>query len=374
MPLTSLNALPVARFMSGYWQKKPLLSRGMLPDVAGLVSHQDLLRLAQSDVAESRLVIRSGRRWHVEHGPFRKRDFQRPHGEKWTLLVQGVDRLLPHTQSLMSAFSFIPYARLDDLMISYAPPGGGVGPHIDSYDVFLVQTQGCRHWEFSAQRKIVLRENLPLRILENFQPTRHWDAHPGDVAYLPPRYAHHGVAVDECITCSVGFRAPSARELFDAFFDHLRDRAVPDWQYADPDLRSTRHPAEIPPAMTEKLARLLDGTRREKTDTGRFLGCFLTTPKAQVLFHPPARPLSETRFRRSILRSGIALSPQTLMLYRGNDFFVNGEYVDAPPKTQPDLRRLADIRQLEPERCNAEALAGLLYGWYRCGYAVPSRV
>jgi len=372
MPLTSLNAVPVSRFMSDYWQNKPLLLRNLLPDLAGIVSHQDLFRLAQSDEAESRLVIRRGRQWHVEHGPFRQRDFRRSRDEKWTLLVQGVDRLLPRTQPLMSAFSFIPYARLDDLMVSYAPPGGGVGPHIDSYDVFLVQTQGHRHWEFSAQKKILLRKGLPLRILENFRPTRHWTACPGDVAYLPPRYAHHGVATDECVTCSVGFRAPSAQELFDAFFDHLRDRAVPEWQYADPALRPATHPAKIPAAMQSVLRRLLVEARWSKSEVSPFLGCFLSTPKAQVLFHPPARPLTAMIFRKRIRRTGVTLAAQTLMLYNERNVFLNGECVATPANTQPVLHRLADSRKLEAEHCKTVALADLLYGWYRCGYVQPA--
>jgi 50S ribosomal protein L16 3-hydroxylase len=373
MPLTSLNSLPVSRFMSSHWQKKPLLARGMLPDFAGLVPPQELMRLAQSDEAESRLVIRSGAHWHVKHGPFRKHDFRRPRSEKWTLLVQGVDRLLPRTRSLMSAFSFIPYARLDDLMVSYAPPGGGVGPHIDSYDVFLVQTQGVRHWEFSAQKKVALREGLPLRILENFRPSRNWSAHPGDVAYLPPRYAHHGVAVDECVTCSVGFRAPNAQELFDAFFDHLRDRTVPEWQYADPDLLPTVHPAKIPGTMQSALLRLLADARWHEAEAGQFLGCYLTTPKAQVLFHPPARPLPAAAFRNRVRRTGIALAAQTLMLYRGKDIFLNGECITAPYRSRPLLRRLADARQLDAENCKTDTLTELLYSWYRYGYVALVR-
>ena len=244
---TLFNDLTPAQFLRRHWQKKPLLARAALPQFATLVTRAALIELAQQPEAEARLILRSGKRWQVRHGPFAKRDFARLPAYNWTLLVQGVDLLLPAARALLTPFDFIPYARFDDLMVSYAPPGGGVGPHFDSYDEFLLQGEGRRRWQISAQRDLELVADAPLKILQRFRAVREWTLDAGDLLYLPPRYAHDGIALDDCITCSVGFRAPSAQDLCSRFYDYLQDGLDAPGRYADPQLKPTRHPARQRP-------------------------------------------------------------------------------------------------------------------------------
>src|SRR5262245_59526519 len=187
-----LGDLTAAQFLRRHWQKRPLLVRGALPECADLVRRDTLFALAEREDLESRLVSRNGDKWRVVQGPFTTRQLVRLPRAGWTLLVQGVDRALAAVQELSQRFAFIPYARLDDVMVSYAPSGGGVGPHFDSYDVFLLQGEGVRRWRVSRQRDLSLVDGAPLRILRRFRPSREWLLDAGDMLYLPPRWAHDG--------------------------------------------------------------------------------------------------------------------------------------------------------------------------------------
>lgn len=365
-----LNGLTPARFLQLHWQKKPLLARAALPEFAALVSPRELMEMAKDPQAESRLVLRQGRRWQVRHGPFTRSDFARLPARNWTLLVQGVNLLLPAAQDLLDRFSFIPHARLDDLMVSYAPPGGGVGPHFDSYDVFLLQGTGRRRWQISSQRDLDLVDDAPLKILRDFRPTREWTLEPGDMLYLPPQYAHDGVALDDCVTLSVGFRAPSAQDLCSRFLDFLQDRLDVPGRYADPDLRPTQQPARIDPAFARRLLHLLDGVRWTQDDLLQFIGEDLSTPKPQVTYARPQRPLAAAAFARAAAARGLRLVPQTIMLYDARAFYINGERCPAAAAARPSLRRLADRRRLTAAALPAAAL-DLLHAWYRSGYLVP---
>lgn len=365
---TLFNGLSPAQFLRQHWQKKPLLARAALPQFAALVSRNSLIELAQRPEAEARLILRSGKRWQVRHGPFAKRDFARLPARNWTLLVQGVDQLLPAARALLAPFDFIPYARFDDLMVSYAPPGGGVGPHFDSYDVFLLQGEGRRRWQISTQRDLELVADAPLKILRRFRAVREWTLETGDMLYLPPRYAHDGIALDDCITCSVGFRAPSAQDLCSRFYDYLQDGLDAPGRYADPQLKPTRHPARIDAALSAGLLRLLDQARWHRTDLLRFIGIDLSTPKSQVVFAPPRRPLTTAAFARAINRSGLALAPATILLYDQDAFYINGECCTAAPSARTALQRLADHRSLPPSAGRSAETGDLLYAWYRAGY------
>ena len=369
--ISSLGNLTAAQFLRRHWQRKPLVVRGALPECAGLLSRDELFRLAGRDDLESRLVSRRGDRWQVSHGPFTARALARLPRAGWTLLVQGVDRALAGVQALSHRFAFIPYARLDDVMVSYAPSGGGVGPHFDSYDVFLLQGEGRRRWQVSAQKDLALVEGAPLRLLQRFRPTREWLLNEGDLLYLPPRYAHDGVAVGPCITYSIGFRASYAQELGERFLDFLRDRIRLDGIYRDPGLKPQRRPALLPDAMLRDARRTLGRIRWSDADTVTFLGSYLSEPKDTVVFERPARPAAERAFAAQAARRGVRLALHTRMLYRGSTFFINGEAhrTDAPAARL--LARLADRRALPPQpRLDREA-AGLLYQWYRAGYVLP---
>lgn len=364
-----LNGLTPAQFLRRHWQKKPLLARASLPQFAPLLTRRDLQDMAGSADTESRLIVRKGGRWQVIHGPFTRRDFARLPARNWTLLVQGVNHVLPQAQDLLAQFAFIPYARLDDLMVSYAPPGGGVGPHFDSYDVFLLQGEGRRRWRISSQRDLALVPDAPLKILSRFRAGREWTLSAGDMLYLPPRCAHDGVALDECITYSIGFRAPSAQDLCGRFLEFLQDRLDAPQLYTDPQLKPTRHPAHIDRQLTQGLLRLLDHARWKRDDLLRFIGEDLSTPKPHVTYAPPHRALSLPAFTKAAGRQGLRLAPQSILLYDNTAFYINGERWSVPARARPRLRRFADRRTLPPAAAPAAGM-NVLYAWYRAGYTV----
>ena len=282
MTRSPLGDLGPEQFLRRHWQRKPLLARAAMPEIAEMFSPPELLALACRDDVESRLVIRGRGRWQVRSGPFRRQDLRNLPGRGWTLLVQGVDAHLSAARALMVRFGFIPFARQDDLMVSLAPVGGGVGPHFDSYDVFLLQAKGRRRWRVSAQSDLRLVDRAPLKILKDFVPTQEFSVEPGDLLYLPPRYAHDGVAENDCITCSVGFRAPSRQEICYEFLQWLQDEIHLDGHYTDRDLATQRHPAQIGSAMIERIASMIGALQWRRSDIARFLGQYLTEPKPQI--------------------------------------------------------------------------------------------
>ena len=363
-----LAGLTVAEFLHGHWQKKPLLARDALSGPGDFPRRDELFELAAREDLESRLVIRDGRRWRVRHGPFTARTLARLGNGKWSLLVQGVDHALPAAERLLRQFAFIPYARLDDVMVSYAPPGGGVGPHFDSYDVFLLQGAGRRRWRIGPIHHRELLPDAPLRILRRFRPRREWVLHPGDMLYLPPHYGHDGVALTDCITVSIGFRAPGAQELGARFLEFLQDRLKLEGQYEDPDLAFQRRPAAIAPAMVRKARRMLQAIRWDGRDVANFLGCHLTEPKAHVVFARPTRPLTARGFAAAALRHGLRLAPATRMLFHGNTIFVNGESRAVERGAAQALTGLADRRELAPGSRLQRQAVQTLYEWYRAGY------
>ena len=215
-----LGGRTAADFLRRHWQRRALRVDAAIPGFRGVLSRGELFRLAGRDDVESRVVLREGRTWTLEHGPFRPSQLKRLPATRWTLLVQAsicIHR--PAAEHLLRRFAFVPYARLDDLMVSYAAPGGGVGPHFDSYDVFLLQAEGRRRWRIGRQRDLALRPDLPLKILARFRPATEMVLGPGDMLYLPPHFSHDGIALDACMTYSIGFRAPATQEIATAFLD-----------------------------------------------------------------------------------------------------------------------------------------------------------
>jgi len=363
-----LGGLTPAAFLRRHWQKRALLVRDAIRGFGGLLTRAELFRLACRDDVESRLVLRERGRWSLAHGPFRAADFTGLPARRWTLLVQGVNLHLAAGDALLRRFAFIPYARLDDLMVSYAAPGGGVGAHADSYDVFLLQGEGRRRWRVSRQRDLALKPGLPLKLLAHFHPDGDWTLGPGDMLYLPPNHAHEGVAVDACTTYSIGFRAPSAQHLATAFLDWLRDEIALDGRYADPDLRPAREPARIGAAMQAQSAAALDRIRWHRSGADVFLGCYLTEPKPNVYFTPPPRPLDPRTFAAAAVRRGLHLDACTQLLYDGRWVFINGAAIARPSAGAPAIERLANARGLASVEAGRAAPANLLYRWYRDGY------
>lgn len=367
---TLLGGLGPERFLAEYWQKKPLLVRQAIPGFQGLLGREELFGLACRDDAESRLVRSSRGRWSLDHGPFEPEDLAALPKRGWSLLVQGVNHFLPAADQLLHSFSFAPHARLDDLMVSFAPDGGGVGPHFDSYDVFLIQGLGRRRWEIGAQTDLDLVEGAPLRILKRFEVEQSWELEPGDMLYLPPKYAHNGIALGDCMTYSVGFRAPSSQEIATQFLVYLQDRLQLEGRYADPKLKRPRHPAEIGADMLEQVESMIAQIRWKRADIVDFVGRYLSEPKAHVFFDPPARPLGRATFVKQAAKRVLRLDPRTLLLFKGSSFFLNGETLRTAPETAPGLRELADLRQIGPTAL-PDGLADILYEWYRLGYLHP---
>jgi 50S ribosomal protein L16 3-hydroxylase len=326
-----LGELSPRAFLRRYWQKRPLFLPQALPGFAGVIGKRALAALAARDDVESRIVERHGRRWETRHGPFRRPFIGKRNA---TLLVSGVNLHVAAADSLLRRFAFIPQARLDDVMVSYATPGGGVGPHVDSYDVFLLQGPGRRRWRTSEKEYI---------------------ANPGDMLYLPPGIEHDGVALDECFTYSIGFRAPRGSELGAAFLDWLHERGLPDAAYRDPGLEPARHPARLPAGMLGFAGRVLSGIRWSRRDVADFVGRYLSAPKPHVVFHPGKDRGSRVR-----------LDPKTQLLYSGDRFFLNGESFTVSPRAAFALRALADRR--ESERRRLAPLADLIAEWRRAGY------
>ena len=344
-----LGGLPVARFLRRFWQKEALLVRGAVAGFRDPFTTADLFALARRDDVESRVVVRAGARWSLEHGPFRRADFAALPARNWTLLVQGVNLVSAQGDALLRRFAFIPYTRLDDLMVSYAAPGGGVGPHEDS---------------------VALRPRMPLKILERFAPKRADVLAAGDMLYLPPQYAHDGVAIDPCLTYSIGFRAAGADELAGAFLDFLHDELDMAGRYADPDLRPIREPAAIDAAMRRRCERMLKRIRWNRATIERFLGCWLSEPKASVAFDPPGAPLSRAAFGARAAKRGIRLDTRTQLLYDPRHLFINGSALRWPEGGGQTLKQLANDRTLPPRAAQGAhpKASTILYTWYRDGY------
>ncbi|MFN0313511.1 MAG: cupin domain-containing protein, partial [Burkholderiales bacterium] len=300
------------------------------------------------------------------HGPFGIRELRRLPNKGWALLVQDVNLALRSAHDLLMQFRFIPYARMDDLMVSLAPDGAGVGPHFDSYDVFLLQGHGQRLWQLSTQTDLSLVENAPLRILKKFRKEEEHVLNPGDMLYLPPGVAHNGVAMGQCITYSIGFRSPSFQELASGFLADLEDGLSIEGMYQDPRLQAVNAPAQIPARMIEEAH-----SRIAKLDTSRsrimkFLGRHLTEPKPQAVFSPPAPALSRAKFAAALKLAGAELDLRTRMLWFDNHLFINGEHLEHSAGNQ--LAELANSRCLARGNTVNGTTLEKLYEWYRAGY------
>jgi 50S ribosomal protein L16 3-hydroxylase len=380
-PLQLLNGLTPAQFLAEYWQKKPLLIKNAIPHFTGLLSPDELAGLACEDEVQSRIVKYKKGKWFAEHGPFDEDDFanlaENPTAENnWTLLVQSVNHHLTEGAALLQLFDFIPHARLDDLMVSYAPNGGGVGPHFDSYDVFLLQGQGKRIWRISEQTDLSLVEGAPLRILQNFDTSQEWLLEAGDMLYLPPHLAHWGIAVSDgtinCMTYSIGFRAPKNQEIATEFLGFMQDqlnqdKLVLDGIYQDTDLKLQDHAAEIGKEMIAKVSENLQKIEWSNEVIAEFIGTYLSEPKADVVFEPNKK-MSMRNFSEKLAKIGIALDLKSKMLFSADNFYLNGEVATWIGEPANILTKLADYRHIEVSNIQDALLLQQLYDWYIAGY------
>ncbi|MEO6973447.1 MAG: cupin domain-containing protein [Rhodoferax sp.] len=363
-PLALLGALSPQQFMRRHWQKKPLLVRQAIPGFAGLLDRAELFALAGNDDVESRLVAHGPQGWRMRSGPFARRALPPLKQPDWTLLVQGVDLHVDAAHQLLQQFRFVPAARLDDLMISYAADGGGVGPHFDSYDVFLLQARGRRRWRIGRQLDLGLQEGVPLKILARFVPEQELVLDPGDMLYLPPRYAHDGVALGECMTYSIGFRAPSraelARELLQRLADEAGDAAGVAL-YRDSGQPAVDAPGRIPARLQNFAQRALQNALSDPSALSRALGEYLTEPKPHVWF--------DAAVVRRPIRS-LALDRRTRMMFDDHHIFINGESCRASGRDAALMRQLADHRCLAADQVRraSEGALSLLASWCEAGW------
>lgn len=362
-PRALLGGNSPQQFMKFYWQKKPLLVRGAIPafelakqiggPLGSAISPEELFKIAADDAVESRLI--KAKPWTFTNGPFRKKLIPSIEKSDWTLLLQGMEAKHPAAAKVLSWFRFIPDARLDDLMISIAGPGGGVGPHFDSYDVFLIQMSGRRRWRISEQKDLTLNPNLPMKILQDFRVEQEWDLEPGDMLYLPPHVAHDGIALDAgCQTWSVGFRSQSYKEILQEglwrLAESLEDIPELNKHFADPKQAATHCAEQLPAEIITQVAQKLKSLQLDRVET--FLpgiAAYLSEPKPQAYFDGMANELSREQFGRQLTKQFLKAHPYTRLLALGTRIYCNGEEMTngQPASVQVAWRSLASSKQFK---------------------------
>lgn len=377
----ALGSISAEQFLAEYWQKKPLLIKQALPEFINPLSPEEIAGLACEDFAESRLITESktAPQWQLKHGPFSEEDFLALPDSDWTLHVQGIERFFPEVYSLLDHFRFIPNWRIDDVMVSFAPDKGTAGPHFDQYDVFLIQGLGKKHWRV-GQLCDALSPTLPdcdLSILEKFEALDEWIVEPGDVLYIPPGIAHYGIAVDDSITYSIGFRAPSHGDLLGEFSHYLADTLKEDQRYADPDLSLQNNSGEISPAALAKVQQILSDTLNDKAKLACWFGEYMTESKQQEVayeFEAIQSPeqlineLSHVEYLCWVEGSRYAWYQQD----EGLDLFVNGQRYGCDTSLKELLELLAtstriDIRQLLTQ-LESQAAQQVMFKLFNEGY------
>ncbi len=355
IPLQLLGGITAREFLRDYWQKKPLLIRQAIPDFESPIDADELAGLALEEEVESRLVIEHGERpWELRRGPFAEDAFSTLPEREWTLLVQAVDQFVPEVAELLEQFRFLPSWRIDDVMISFAAPGGSVGPHFDNYDVFLLQAQGKRNWKIGqmCNSESPLLQHADLRILAEFEESAEWVLEPGDMLYLPPRLAHFGIAEDDCMTYSVGFRAPSAAEVLTHFTDFLSQYLTDEERYTDADAQPVSDPHQIQGDALDRLKSLLAEHMSDERMLLTWFGQFMTEPRYPELV--AGEELGEEDFI-SALQDGAILvrNPSARMAWSEVDddvlLFASGQSRYLPGKLRELLKLICAADALHAE-------------------------
>ena len=368
-PLALLGGLSPDQFMKRHWHKKPLLIRQAIPGFSPLLDRAELMALAAKDDVESRLVVRKPHGWTLKQGPFSKKSLPPFKQPGWTVLVQGFDLHVEAVHHLAQQFRFVPDARMDDVMISYATDGGGVGPHFDSYDVFLLQAHGQRRWRIGRQKDLTLQDGVPLKILAHFEYEEEFILNPGDMLYLPPLYAHDGDALGECMTYSMGFRAPRTGELARELLACLAEEAVQvvgELVYLDPQQPAVTQAGAIPEALQVFARAAVAKALKDPQLLDCLLGEYLTEPKPQVWFESQAE-------RELSWPQAVVLDRRTRMMHDAHHVFINGESFKAGGRDAQLLRRLSNDRRLDARavsQFSSPALA-LLSDWCDDGWMHP---
>lgn len=373
-----LNNFDVETFLRDYWQQKPLLIRNAFTEWTNPLDPDELAGLACEPEVESRLVIGAQGSWAVEHGPLAEARFAALGQEPSTLLVQAVDHHVPEVAALLAPFRFIPNWRIDDVMVSYATDGGGVGPHFDQYDVFLIQGHGQRRWRVGqyCDDTSALLPNDELRLLAEFHATDEWLLEPGDILYVPPRIAHDGVAVgDDCMTYSIGFRAPSRHELITSFADDLVAEMEDDDRYADPGLQAQSNPGEISPLALSALHQMVTEKLADRDAFALWFGEYSSAPKYPEVDWTPEEP-AEADDVRGWIANGEPLTrnPASRFAFVHNDngsvrLFVDGKCFETAGKVAAFAEQLCaqDGMIVDPELTISEPAMDLIMQLYNQG-------
>jgi 50S ribosomal protein L16 3-hydroxylase len=389
MRLTAIGDISTEQFLRDYWGKQALLIRGAFDfkSVAPPIDKATLLKLTTHDDLVSRLIqqmpsktatladVNAGK-WQLDEGPFdagffesaeAKREAKK--GVKFTVLVQDTQHVHAGAEALLQQFSFIPHARLDDLMVSYAIDGAGVGAHVDSYDVFLLQGWGKRRWQWGHQSDLSLLDETPVKLLKSFVPEFDEVLEPGDMLYLPAGWAHHGVAVGECLTYSIGFRAPAADEVRDELFNMLGEASLAAAPLVSDTFAELNSPAKgkIPASLRKQIANCVSevlSLANSEAAMNALTGRVLTLPKVHVEFDAPAKPHTLASFTKAAAKSGLALHAKSRALYDDAQFYLNGAIVAG--SLTPGLCALADNRFVTAEHVDT-ALAHRLFKHYESG-------
>ena len=321
-------------FLRDYWQKKPLLIRNALPDLTSPISAEELAGMACEEGINARLIIEKDDEepWSVKYGPLDEDSFNSLPKSHWTLLVNDVEKYIPEAKNLFDQFRFIPDWRKDDMMISYAADGGSVGPHLDAYDVFLIQTQGQRNWKISYQHCNRFIEDIELKILSEFKTDEEWILDPGDMLYLPPNLAHYGIAKGPCMTASVGFRAPSVRAMTSEFSEYIANQTSETLRYSDPGIKQQVHPSEISASALKTVKDLLKQQLViDDSQLTQWFGEYMTDARSSDQLSETNQNIADFDTLRGRLKQqeNIQQSPFSRFLYTNNKegslLFVDGK-------------------------------------------------
>jgi 50S ribosomal protein L16 3-hydroxylase len=385
MLLDNDDSVDLPTFLSEYWQKKPLLLKNALPGFVDFLSPEELAGLACEESVESRIVFNNSGTWDMKNGPFSEREFTFLPEQDWTLLVQSVDHWVPEIKSLLKEAAFIPSWRLDDVMVSYAAQGGGVGPHFDYYDVFLVQGQGSRRWQLgkTCNSNTTLNTESGLKILEDFSPEQSFDLSTGDVLYIPAGMSHCGTAVESGLCYSIGFRAPDVAELLSAY-SHLASDTLPgDLRYRDPVVEANAKPGEISASTLQQVKNLMQHALDNEELLLQSFGCLMTEPRLPELLETPETELAPEQMIVK-LQKGMQLvcNPATrLACHHGGDglyVFVNGECLVLPADHEKLSALNTELQSATGRTLNLmpyqrnEACLKLLVWLYNQGYLVEN--
>lgn len=358
-------------FLRDYWQKQPLLIRNPWKGWINPIDGDDLAGLACEDTVESRMIVQSSEDWQAEHGPFPEDRFSKADKSPWTLLVQAVDHHVPEVAALIEPFRFVPNWRIDDVMVSYASDGGGVGPHFDHYDVFLIQGLGQRRWQVGqvCDSATPLLPHDDLRLLASFEPTQEWLLEAGDILYVPPRFAHNGVAVgDDCMTYSIGFRAPSRAELVGGWSDDLIAGMKDEDRYTDPGLVAQSNPGEISDNAIAQLHGLVTGKLADRAAFARWFGSYTTTRKYPDIDWQPEEPVLIPEMQE-LLAQGAQLirNPASRFSFIRDEtadllLFVDGECFECTGAVRVLAEQLcaSDRLSIDAELAKSDEAAGLI--------------